>query len=133
VTIDSVGGAFSTFIESKGSAEGHVKLRAHRELSAADLGPVARSINPLLGDAGIDMSQVLQGGDSVMDVDTEWPELRPRYAHMRSTVRFAWEGREQTLVEDHEFRFDWKKASYPSDLSMTFCEPVGDGPRGRHE
>jgi hypothetical protein len=94
VTIDGAGGSFSTIVESKGSAEGHVKLRAHRQISAADLGPVARSINPLLGDAGIDMSQALQGGDSVMDVDTEWPELRPRHAHMRSTVRFSWEGRE---------------------------------------
>ncbi len=111
VTVDGGAASTATTIDLKGSSDGRVKLRAHRSLTASDLGDLVQALGPLLGDAGVDMNQVLRGGDSVMDVDTEWPELRPRHAHMRTSIRFVLAGQEQTMIEDHTFLFDWKNAT----------------------
>jgi hypothetical protein len=86
------------------------RLRGHRVFEGEDLARLERSLLPSLGLNDSRLAGTLRRAEVEQDVDTDWPELRPRTAHSRNTGVFRVDGSVQTFVEDHEYRFDWTAA-----------------------
>ncbi len=82
-----------------------VRLAAHRVPSRAEMAKLAGVTGP----AG---PQKLPEQTAVLDwnVETDWPDLHPVRARSRRVVSMTVQGKEQSVADDHVYRFDWSRS-----------------------
>jgi hypothetical protein len=111
VVPDARPGASTTLVTYEGPlSSGGARLRGHRVFTDDEVARLEHSLLPSLGLKDARFAGALKHAEVEQDVETDWPDLRPRMAHSRNTGLLRVEGHEQTFVEDHEYRFDWSAA-----------------------
>lgn len=103
--------------DARNAVPGAIRLEGRHLFSIAELHAAARTLNPAIADTGLDLQDMVHRGELLFDVETSWPEIRPRLAHSRSMTHATIEGQEVDIVEDHVYRFDWEHVS--SDAQCT--------------
>jgi hypothetical protein len=63
--------------------------------------------------SGAERSKTKRRGRSqtLLEVQTTWPSLKPSYSHTRKTLHIVSDGKRERETEDHVFRFDWLGSS----------------------
>jgi hypothetical protein len=94
--------------------EGHVKLAAHRVPTKDELLRLAGATGSMDPAQAASISQA-----AVLDwnTETEWPDIRPARARSRRSATMTVQGKEQTVAEDHVYRFDWR----PGEANKPQC------------
>jgi hypothetical protein len=115
--LDAGPGASPIAMSYVGAGPDHrVRLAAHRV-------PTHEELLRLAGATGaMDPAQAANVSQAAVldwDVETEWPEIRPWHARSRRSATMTVQGKEQTVAEDHVYRFDWR----PSEANKPQCPP----------
>ena len=83
-----------------------LKLSARTTVEGEQLRQLLRGVSAA-SDADLSAAEIRGKLETVMEVETTWPELRPSWAHTRKSTAIEVDGERQDAVEDHVYRFDW--------------------------
>jgi hypothetical protein len=113
ITGDDARGGSTTLVSYKGgTTDKRVRFVATRLFSESELRQIGEFIAGKTGVADLDLDGGQRSAEVLSEVETDWPDVRPRWAHTRKTMRATAEGKVVRLVEDREYRFDWGVAAH---------------------
>jgi hypothetical protein len=107
-------GGFTVTFEGLGEGR-----RAHFTARNSITGERARTFGDSVRASNPDIAAPVRDVRSALEVETEWPELRPWRVHTSEVVRFV-SDTQKVLAEEHEYRFDWN----PVDEGAADCKPM---------
>jgi hypothetical protein len=108
VSEQNIGDGARTVVTFTGLTDDHrARFEARRDLSKNEVWQMTKDVMLKRGLTDVEVAKMTKAAHEEMDVETDWPELRPWYAHSRKTVQFSKEGAEHDLIEDRQYRFDW--------------------------
>jgi len=102
---------------------GEFKLSARTKLQDDKLRALMSGVNAAF-EAGVELTGVHGKAETLAEVETTWPELKPSWSHTRRFLELEVGGKLRREIEDHVYRFDWSspgrgepKCAPPSTLN----------------
>jgi hypothetical protein len=107
VATQEIGNGARTLISYRGKVGDHFAFEAHRDLNKDEVWQMTKEQMIRSGLQDYQVAKLTRSAQQTLNVETDWPELRPWFAHARRTIVFASAGDEKQFVEEREYRFDW--------------------------
>jgi hypothetical protein len=108
VSTKNIGDGARTTISYKGWVKDRVaRFEARRDLTKDEVWQLTKDRMLRAGLQDYQVAKITRSAEETMDVETEWPALRPRFAHSKKTVLFSQGADEREFIEEREYRFDW--------------------------
>jgi hypothetical protein len=100
-----------TFRYDGRSSVDRVRLSARRSLPDDEAKALLSNMGKAMGVSDLDLGSAVSEVTFSLQVETDWPELRPWAATSRTAMRMRVKGEERQLTEQHEYRFNWAAAT----------------------
>jgi hypothetical protein len=108
ISVQNVGDGTRILVSYRAlTGDHHARFEARRELDKDEVWQMTKDEMLRAGISDVQVLKMTRGAEEKMEVETDWPEVRPWFAHSRRTVHFAEGFNERELVEDRQYRFDW--------------------------